>query len=59
MMTCEEARQLLDAFIDDELPTHDREDVTTHLADCAECRREAEEIEQTREAPCRFPPWQS
>lgn len=33
-------RELLSAFLDDELPPHEKADVEQHLSDCTECSRE-------------------
>jgi len=39
-MTCAECRELLDAYIDGELPAADAAAVREHIASCAECARE-------------------
>jgi anti-sigma factor RsiW len=41
-MTCAQCRELLDAYIDGELPGEDAAAVREHLASCAECAREHE-----------------
>jgi anti-sigma factor RsiW len=43
-MTCDEARQLLDAYIDGELELTRQLDVETHLANCVSCKDAAESI---------------
>jgi anti-sigma factor RsiW len=47
-MKCDEARPLLDAYIDAELPVAKREALREHLADCAECGPEVAAIERLR-----------
>jgi len=39
-MTCAQCRELLDAYVDGELPAADAADVREHIASCAECARE-------------------
>ncbi len=39
-MTCAQCRELLDAYIDGELPSEDMAVVREHIASCAECARE-------------------
>src|SRR5215472_9579270 len=39
-MTCAQCRELLDAYIDGELPAADAATVREHIASCAECARE-------------------
>jgi anti-sigma factor RsiW len=39
-MTCDECRELLDAYIDGELPGEDTAAVREHIASCAECANE-------------------
>ena len=46
-MTCAEARALFSALVDDELTTAERAAADTHLAGCAECRRELERVSRT------------
>ncbi len=41
-MTHSGTQAKLDAFLDGELPSEERREVESHLADCAECRRECE-----------------
>ena len=43
-MRCEEARALLQAYVDHELPSERQEEVGAHLRACAECAREEERI---------------
>jgi anti-sigma factor (TIGR02949 family) len=53
-MTCNEAQELITAFIDDELAAGERALLDAHLAECIHCRRrlEAEQVlkQQTRAA---------
>ncbi|GCF07602.1 anti-sigma factor family protein [Dictyobacter arantiisoli] len=37
-MNCERVRDLLSAYLDDQLSAPERQSVTTHLASCADCR---------------------
>ena len=46
-MTCAEARALFSALVDDQLTTAERAAADTHLAGCAECRRELERLSRT------------
>jgi hypothetical protein len=46
-VTCAEARALFSALVDDELTTAERAAADTHLAGCAECRRELERLSRT------------
>ena len=46
-MTCNETRELLSALLDEALDTGERAQVETHLAGCAECRRELEGLRAT------------
>ena len=39
-MTCDECRELLDAYIDGELPGEDTAAVREHIASCADCANE-------------------
>lgn len=39
-MTCAQCRELLDAYVDGELPRDDDEAVREHMASCADCARE-------------------
>jgi anti-sigma factor RsiW len=39
-MTCDQCQELLDAYIDGELPAADEAAVREHIASCAECARE-------------------
>ena len=48
-MKCDEARPLLDAYVDAELPAAEREALREHIASCAECGPEAAAIERLRE----------
>jgi hypothetical protein len=43
-MRCEEARALLQVYVDRELPSERQEEVGEHLRACAECAREEERI---------------
>ncbi len=43
-MNCDEARQLLDAFVDGELELTRQPDVKTHLAGCPGCKEAAQQI---------------
>ena len=59
-MKCDEARSLLDAYLDHELADQDRRRVKTHLEGCAACAaaeaRLAELIDTVRGAACFQPP---
>jgi hypothetical protein len=46
-MTCHDAREQLSALIDDALGAEARSAVEAHLATCAECRRELEQLRGT------------
>ena len=46
-MTCAQCRELLDAYIDGELPSEDTGAVREHIAACAECAREHELLAAT------------
>jgi Putative zinc-finger len=46
-MTCHDARDQLSALIDDALGAEERSAVETHMATCAECRRELERLRGT------------
>ena len=58
-MRCEEARELLQAYVDNELLPRIREEVRTHIASCSECGREAEKharlLELLRNQPLAAP----
>jgi len=41
-MTCAQCRELLDAYVDDELPSEDAAAVREHIASCVDCARELE-----------------
>lgn len=43
-MQCLEVRKRLDAWVDDELPTHEAERIARHLQQCPACRLEAREV---------------
>jgi anti-sigma factor RsiW len=45
-MSCQEARQLIDAYVDQELDLVRSLDFDRHLEDCAECRALREEVEE-------------
>jgi hypothetical protein len=46
-MTCQDARELLSAALDDALDAGERERLDIHLTSCADCRRERERFERT------------
>jgi anti-sigma factor RsiW len=46
---CDEARPLLDAYLDDELPGAERSALHDHIEGCAECGPEAAALERLRE----------
>src|SRR4051794_18170707 len=46
-MTCADCRELLSGYLDDELMSVESEDVRAHIAECAECAREHEELART------------
>jgi anti-sigma factor RsiW len=46
-MTCHDAREQLSALLDDALTAPERSAVDSHLATCAECRRELERLRGT------------
>lgn len=46
-MTCHDARELFSALLDDALHASERAALDTHLAGCAECRRELERFRGT------------
>jgi anti-sigma factor RsiW len=46
-MTCHDAREQLTALLDDALAAPERAVVDAHLASCAECRRELEQLRAT------------
>ena len=46
-MTCHEARELLSALVDDALGAAERDALDTHLAACADCRRELQRVRDT------------
>jgi anti-sigma factor RsiW len=48
-MQCEEARPLLDAYVDAELPAAERAALREHLALCADCGPEAAALERLRD----------
>jgi anti-sigma factor RsiW len=48
-MKCDEARPLLDAYVDAELSAAEREAVHEHIASCSECGPEATAIERLRQ----------
>jgi anti-sigma factor (TIGR02949 family) len=55
-MQCDEARPLLDAYVDAELPAAARAALREHLALCPQCRPEAAAIERLRDAIRRAAP---
>ncbi len=48
-MQCDEARPLLDAYVDAELPAAESAALREHLAGCPQCRPEAAAIERLRD----------
>ena len=46
-MTCDQCRELLDAYVDGELPTGEAAAVRGHIASCPECTRELEMLDAT------------
>lgn len=46
MMTCEEVRDVLGRYVDDEAPFALRTDIETHVAGCFPCARELKELRQ-------------
>jgi hypothetical protein len=46
-MTCSEARAMLSAAVDDALGAGERESLDAHLAACADCRRELQQLRDT------------
>ena len=44
-MTCDELRRRLDDYLDGALQAEERTDIEGHLADCAACRAELDELE--------------
>ncbi len=46
-MTCQDARELFSALVDDALTAAERGDLDAHLAGCAECRRELDGFRAT------------
>ena len=60
-MTCPDAREQLSALLDDALTAAERAALETHLATCADCRREMERLRSTvtllgRLGPAHAPP---
>ena len=55
-MTCHDAREQLSALLDDALAASERGAVETHLATCAECRRELTRLRETVALLERLPP---
>ena len=55
-MTCAEARALFSALVDDELSAAERAAADTHLAGCAECRRELDRFSRTVSMVHALPP---
>jgi anti-sigma factor RsiW len=49
-MTCDDARQLLDAHLDRELDVATDREVTRHLSECERCAREVESIRALKKA---------
>lgn len=45
-ISCCEARELMFDYLDGELPARKMEQISRHLDECAECRREFEEPEK-------------
>src|SRR5215470_5821418 len=48
-MQCDEARPLLEVYVDAELPAVERAALREHLADCAQCGPEAAALERLRD----------
>ena len=46
-MECKEIREILVAFVDNELPDEMREAIQSHLDSCADCSRELESLRDT------------
>ena len=55
-MQCDEARPLLDAYVDAELPAAEQAALREHLAQCAQCGPEAAALERLRDAIRRAAP---
>jgi anti-sigma factor RsiW len=55
-VTCHDAREQLSALLDDALPAPERQALGAHLAGCAECRRELEQLRATVALLGRLPP---
>ncbi len=55
-MTCHDARTQLSALLDDALSAPEHRALEAHLAECAECRRELEELRGTVTLLGRLPP---
>ena len=55
-MTCHDARPQLSALLDDALSVAERQALEAHLAGCAECRRELEQLRETVALLGRLPP---
>src|SRR5438105_7870837 len=49
-MSCQEARQLIDAYVDQELDLVRSLDFERHLEGCSECRALREQVEELRSA---------
>lgn len=43
-MTCEDCREILSIYIDEELPASERAEIERHLAECSECAAELERL---------------
>jgi hypothetical protein len=54
-MMCHDVREQLSALIDDALASHERETLDAHLATCADCRRELEQLRATAALLRRLP----
>jgi hypothetical protein len=55
-MTCHDAREQLSALLDGALPAADRQALDAHLATCADCRRELDQLRGTVALLGRLPP---
>jgi hypothetical protein len=55
-VTCHDAREQLSALLDDALSAPERQALGAHLAACAECRRELEQLRATVARLGRLPP---
>jgi len=49
-MNCEDYRQWISGYVDEELDANEREQLESHLSTCESCRRELEELVQFKES---------